>query len=316
MKTKISIAICTYNGEKYLTKQLDSILGQSRVPNEIVVCDDGSTDKTLEILKGYQEKFPNVFKVFVNPKNLGYYKNFEKAIYHCSEDFIITSDQDDIWKNNKVEITQQFFEENPQFDGVFNDLEIINDNEETLEPSYLNWKHISYDFVEKNIQEKTLFVQQQMMGSFVLGCALAIRKTALEKYQLKDFVVAHDFFIAQKLTAKHKLGFIPKSLSKYRQHEDQVCGLRISPDSKETTNVTPAKASKFHEMVWPYLSASRKYHELYPLESEKESFYYQLFIKQRDIYLKSLPFFVRKKYLLQCIRHNYLDLQFLDFFKY
>ena len=312
----ISVAICTYNGEKYLHEQINSILSQTVTPNEIVVCDDGSTDRTLEILAEHSNQNPGLFKIIRNETNLGYFKNFEKAIYSCSHDIIITSDQDDIWKPNKIELTKHFFSENPQFDAVFNDLEIINNDKIILEPSYLNWKRISYEFVEKNIEESTLFVQQQGLGSFVLGCALAIKKSALEKYQLKNFDIAHDYYISQKLSAKGKLGFIPQTLSQYRQHEEQVCGLREALEKAENSEEKKVELTKFQQIVWPYLSSVQKYQELYPNEDVKKSSIYAIFLAKRNEYLASLSFIERKKYILQCARHQYLDLQLKDVFKY
>jgi hypothetical protein len=148
-----------------------------------------------------------------------------------------------------------------------------------------------------------------------LGCALAIKKVALEKYNLKNFEIAHDYFISQKLSAKNKLGFIPDTLSFYRQHEDQVCGLREALQQETKTQETPSQTA-FQKEVWPILSAIKKYKELYPEENHRETQLYHLFIVNRNQYLKSLSFVARKKYILQCIRHKYLDLHFSDLFKY
>ncbi|KQT15508.1 hypothetical protein ASG31_14700 [Chryseobacterium sp. Leaf404] len=313
--TTTSIAICTYNGEKYLAEQLESILSQTVKADEIVVCDDGSKDKTTEILQEYQLKNPGLFKIMVNETNLGYFKNFEKAIYACKGDIIITSDQDDIWEINKIEVTKDFFDKNPDYDGVFNDLEIINNDYQINEPSYLNWKHISYKFLEENIINNTLFVQQQIMGSFVLGCALAVKRSALQQYGLSNFEIAHDYFIAQKLSAKGRLGFIPQTLSKYRQHEDQVCGLREAMENTPKIKGDNEK-SYFQSLVGPFLLAIRKYRLLYPDENVQSTPLYRIFLENRNTYLQSLSFLKRKKYILQCIRHHYLDLHFTDFFKY
>ncbi|KQS95219.1 glycosyltransferase [Chryseobacterium sp. Leaf394] len=313
---KISVAICTYNGEKYLAEQLDSILSQTVKADEIVICDDGSKDGTVEMLQQYQRQHPALFKIMINETNLGYFKNFEKAIYSCTGDTIITSDQDDIWKLNKIEATQSFFLENPEFEGVFNDLEIINNGKKILEPSYLNWKHISYSFIEENIKNNTLFLHQQMLGSFVLGCALAVKRSALKQYGLSNFEIAHDYFIAQKLASKGKLGFIPATLSSYRQHDEQVCGLREAFRNPEEKDSQKSVASAFHQIVGPSLLAVKKYQQLYPDEDVKKTPVYSFFIENRNTYLSELSFFQRKKYILQCVRHRYLDLQLTDLFKH
>lgn len=99
----ISIAMATYNGEKYLHEQIDSILRQTIKPNEIVICDDFSTDNTWVILQQYAGMDPR-FRIYRNDQNLGFCKNFEKAISLCKGDYIALSDQDDIWMDNHIEL--------------------------------------------------------------------------------------------------------------------------------------------------------------------------------------------------------------------
>ena len=74
-----SVALCTFNGEKFLKEQLDSILNQTVTIDEIIVCDDGSTDATISILNSYKEKFPEIFNIYINEENLRSVKNFEKG---------------------------------------------------------------------------------------------------------------------------------------------------------------------------------------------------------------------------------------------
>lgn len=103
MSSKVSILVATYNGEKYLRKQLDSILNQTYQNLEIIVQDDGSTDSTLEILKEYADKDPRV-SASKNKHNLGIIQNFYDLIDKSSGDYIAISDQDDIWELNKIEV--------------------------------------------------------------------------------------------------------------------------------------------------------------------------------------------------------------------
>ncbi len=99
----VSIAMTTYNGEKYLSAQLDSILNQTYKNLEIIICDDCSTDDTRQILTNYSKKDSRI-KLFFNDKNLGYSKNFQKAISLCTGNFISLSDQDDIWIPEKISL--------------------------------------------------------------------------------------------------------------------------------------------------------------------------------------------------------------------
>ena len=100
---KVSIAMCTYNGERFLAEQLDSILNQSYQNIEVVIVDDCSNDQTLSILHRYAEQ-DNRVRVFQNQQNLGFVKNFEKAIATCQSDYIALADQDDVWFKDKIAV--------------------------------------------------------------------------------------------------------------------------------------------------------------------------------------------------------------------
>src|SRR5213080_381833 len=98
----LSVALCTYNGAAYLGEQLDSIVAQSRPPDELVVCDDGSTDETVEVLETFLAEAPFPVRLQRNEANLGFVKNFEQAISLCTGDFVALSDQDDVWMPGKL----------------------------------------------------------------------------------------------------------------------------------------------------------------------------------------------------------------------
>lgn len=100
-KPLVSIAVCTYNGERFLEEQLDSLIEQTYRPMEIIVVDDGSIDRTPDILADYEKKH-DIFNVYFNEVNLGYCKNFEKALGLCSGKYIALCDQDDIWRPEKI----------------------------------------------------------------------------------------------------------------------------------------------------------------------------------------------------------------------
>ena len=97
----ISVCIATYNGEKYLRKQLDSILNQLEYNDEVIISDDGSSDETLNIISSYNDKRIHVFH---NKGEHGVVKNFENGLNHVLGDYIFLCDQDDIWKSNKVQV--------------------------------------------------------------------------------------------------------------------------------------------------------------------------------------------------------------------
>ncbi len=107
---RISVAMATFNGAKYLTAQLDSLAAQRVLPIELVVCDDGSSDETLEIVEGFATRAPFPVLLHRNPVNLGFAENFLKAARLCSGDWIAFCDQDDVWLPNRLEAVQRAVE--------------------------------------------------------------------------------------------------------------------------------------------------------------------------------------------------------------
>lgn len=128
---KISIALATYNGAAYLQDQLDSYVNQKRQPDELVVCDDVSTDDTVSILEAFQKIAPFKVKIIKNANNLGYTKNFEKALSLCTGDIVFFSDQDDVWLPNKISTVEKVFNENLDISLVIHDGELVNDDLES-----------------------------------------------------------------------------------------------------------------------------------------------------------------------------------------
>ncbi len=135
---KTSIAMATFNGAEYLQEQLESFLAQTRLPDELIVCDDGSEDDTLAILHAFQKTAPFHVEISENQTRLGCTKNFEKAASLCTGDLIFFSDQDDVWFENKLEVMIQFMENHPQVMVAVNDAEIVD---EKLLPSGLLKSH-------------------------------------------------------------------------------------------------------------------------------------------------------------------------------
>ena len=132
---KISIVMTVYNGEKYINEQIDSFINQTLLPHEIIISDDCSTDKTLEILENYKNEKKINFRIFKNENNLGFTKNFEKAILKSTGDIIFLADQDDIWYKNKVQTIIDKFNENQNIFLIIHDADLVN---EKLEKSNLS----------------------------------------------------------------------------------------------------------------------------------------------------------------------------------
>lgn len=174
-----SVALCTFNGEKYISEQIESILNQTSPIDEIVVCDDGSTDKTIDILNDYQTKYPSVFKIFKNEENLGFIKNFEKAILLCTQDIILLSDQDDVWETNKVEVLKNEFLQNPEKDLIVHNLSF---NSSEIPKKYTFWDYKSFnDKIRKGSNDEILeFVLTD--GNLFPGMSIALRERFVNNF--------------------------------------------------------------------------------------------------------------------------------------
>src|ERR1700676_3877565 len=120
---RISIALATYQGERFLSQQLDSFVGQTRMPDELCVSDDGSTDGTIDLLKAFASTAPFPVKLVANPNRGGVNRNFENAVTHCTGDLILFSDQDDVWLPPHVESLATPMESNPEIMAVASDSE-------------------------------------------------------------------------------------------------------------------------------------------------------------------------------------------------
>ncbi len=217
---KTSVAICTYNGDFFLKEQLDSILEQTVQVDEIIVCDDQSTDQTWDVLVDYQHKHPHIFKIFCNDNSLGVIKNFEKAVNLCQNEIIFLCDQDDLWKPNKVETILCYFEDNPGKDAVFHDLELLQ-NGSILKSS--NWDSIY--FQPENTDGISIQHYLVLIGNIVTGASFALRNSKKEwNFNPSSNLLLHDYQLALHYAVANKLGSINEKLGIYRLHENQQVG--------------------------------------------------------------------------------------------
>jgi glycosyltransferase involved in cell wall biosynthesis len=225
---KISVAFIVYNGAQYLRTQLDSILAQTHKVNEIIVCDDASSDNTKEILEDYKNKHPNLFFIHFNTKNIGPTKNIEKAIQACKGELILLADQDDYWENYKVATIIKWFEQNPLMNCVFSSGSLINSKGE-IDNKYGLWDAMSFPHKTiKNNKElnKNLKLYINTVENCVTGATLAIRNNLafLQKPfpTIKNLV--HDRWLAINLAEINSLGILEDKLIRYRIHSAQAIG--------------------------------------------------------------------------------------------
>ena len=171
----ISIAMCTYNGEKFIQNQLESIINQTQPPDEIIICDDCSTDNTVDKVKSILKNWKNSWRIVVNDYNLGFKKNFEKAISLCSGDIIFLSDQDDIWLSDKIEKIARVFNENPNCLLVFHDAKVVSLNQDIA--PYSLWSRLEFKYENIVKGDYRAFLNH----GIVQGCACAFRRNLFKK---------------------------------------------------------------------------------------------------------------------------------------
>lgn len=220
----VSIALCTYNGARYLQEQLDSIAAQTRLPDEMVVCDDGSTDETVPILQNFAAHAPFPVQVVVNPSNLGSTQNFAQAISLCRHDLIFLSDQDDVWRADKIETMHAVFAAQPEVGLVFTDADVVDEH---LQPQGRRlWAHSGFGLREQRLVEQGKAFDLLRERILVTGATLAFcgnLRPLLLPFP-RDAAVIHDGWIALMSSAVSKVAFLEMPLVLYRQHEEQQIG--------------------------------------------------------------------------------------------
>lgn len=216
MGSSISIAMTSYNGEFYIKEQIDSILSQTVRFDELVICDDCSNDNTPQILKDYSS-VDNRIKVFFNETNLGFKRNFEKAIKLCSSDFIALSDQDDIWIPEHLELLKKAYDENDCILTCGNSFAADADGK----PIGIKCKPDTY-FISQSTDDQFL---QVLYSNPVQGCTAYFHKDLLNTFlPIPDSQKFHDKWLALTAITKGKIVFLNEGLLYYRTHNNNVSG--------------------------------------------------------------------------------------------
>lgn len=214
MNKLISIAMTTYNGEKYLAEQIDSILAQSYSDFELIISDDCSTDATRTILKEYEKKDRRI-KLHFNEINLGFKKNFEQVIKLCSGGFIALSDQDDVWTENHLEILM----------SNIGSADLIG-ADAIMTDSHLN--PLGYTMQDatgiklENPNSDFLFLHE-LYSNIFQGTACLMRSSILQSLlPIPECALFHDHWAALIAGIGNGLAYIQEPVLFYRQHKEQI----------------------------------------------------------------------------------------------
>lgn len=201
---KVSVAMATYNGEKFIKEQVDSILSQLGPNDEIIVSDDRSTDNTIQILKGYND---SRIKIHTN-KGKGIIPNFENAIYYCENDIIFLCDQDDVWLPNKVQVIKDYFKEHKDVNLILSDCYVTDGNLKVTNESFFQ------------IRNSKKGILRNIIKNSYLGCAMVFRK------ELKQIILPmpentpmHDMWIGVLAEMTGDVLLVNDRLFYYRRHD-------------------------------------------------------------------------------------------------
>ena len=222
---KLSVAMCTYNGVQDIRKQLESIINQLLNVDEIIVCDDGSTDNTLVVVYEFANLYTNIkWHIEQNSHSLGVKKNFEKAINLCSEDIIFLADQDDVWRNDKTKVIVDFLEQNPKVNVVFTDADFIGTEGELLTRHSL----LDAACLLPNMRYWVKCLRFEIFAECnrATGATMAFRRSFISQFMpISDHIGLHDEQIAMAAIVNDSIGLIPEKLISYRLHASNVVGI-------------------------------------------------------------------------------------------
>ena len=202
----ISVCVATYNGEKFIKEQIESILCQLSSDDEIIVSDDGSTDGTIVIINCIGDKR---IRIIEGPRKHSPTFNFENALKEAKGNYIFLADQDDVWKTNKVEVCMKWLQ---KYDCVVSDAEVTDSNLNPLYPS-----------LYAIMQVRQGHIYNTVWKNGYTGCCMAFRRNILEaSLPFPKDIPMHDIWIGNVAAYKYNVKFIPDKLILFRRHKETI----------------------------------------------------------------------------------------------
>lgn len=228
----VSVVMATYNGTKYLDKQLCSIRDQTLRPDEVIICDDGSTDGTVELVEQFiEENQLENWSITRNVKNLGYARNFLHAMELASGDILIFSDQDDIWLPEKVETVKRWMEKEPAILCLFSQYTYIDGEDCIISTPYKK-------YVQKPLYQVSF--PEHCNDFAYAGMSLAIRselkREMIDVARAEEEIIAHDWLATLLAVKTHGFYTTNQVLTYYRLHTSNTVGVDLrAQDRRDNT---------------------------------------------------------------------------------
>lgn len=228
----ISIAMTTYNGEQYIACQMETILKQTLPVDEIVICDDRSTDQTLTILRQIIADNPSAnIRLIENEANIGYVRNFHKAISLTSGDYIFLADQDDEWHPDKIERTMQVMKET-NASALCTNCHFIDEHSNIIEKVNNYDRNPFIDHVTEKLTPISFY--DLVLENIAQGCTYCFLKEVKERYlRVNSEHLIHDHQIMFVASLLGKIYFLNEALLDYRIHSNNAVGFKNVADAQK-----------------------------------------------------------------------------------
>jgi glycosyltransferase involved in cell wall biosynthesis len=258
----VSIALCTFNGEPFLRRQLESFSQQTVLPAELVVSDDRSTDETVDILTSFARDAPFDVRLLVNPVNLGSTKNFERALAECRSELIALSDQDDVWHPSKIERTVKEFCEAPETGLVFTDARIVGAGGEPY--GYGVWEAQGFTKREIRTARRGGLVDVLFRHDVATGATMVLRRAMLERLLPIPSEWVHDAWIALISACLAPAVAVDEALIDYRQHGKNQIGSRKVSMREQILRSAATPRSRYRTRALQFDQAAERLREFPP----------------------------------------------------
>lgn len=290
MNEKIDVLLATYNGEKYLKEQIDSILNQTYSNIRLVISDDCSKDNTREIIKEYEEKDDRVISYF-HEKNLGYVKNFEFLLTKVENEIYMLSDQDDVWLPTKIEHTYNKMVET-NADLVFTDLEVVDENLKIMYPSFNDYMKLS-----RKIKKYKNNYRLQYLYNCVTGCTLMSKKKFLDMIlpiPTQSKYAIHDTWIATAIANNGTVEYLDEKTILYRQHgNNQVGTEKVSHGFEKLDQVRELFINVKLGLFETYVQNDRIFNDKLKKENKEALEYFKMIQNKKNVNFRKWNVFHR-----------------------
>lgn len=226
---KTSVALCTFNGEKYIEQLLESLLKQTLKPDEIVICDDCSTDRTVEMIYNFFSNNQLNYTLVINQNNIGFFNNFKKAVSLCTGDIVFLCDQDDVWEETKIACLIDIMSSNSHILSLTTNIRLIDEQGQYILPNRKDgdnpfFKKSHFEVDQKNNDLYKVSLRTVLCHNIAPGCSQVVRKSIIKDI-MKFERSAHDWVFNQIAAFRDGAYYYDKPLTRYRYHKHQTIGI-------------------------------------------------------------------------------------------